>query len=242
MDNEPVWISSGYHRLTGFELGCVLRERIEAIPAQGFADLQAGETYIYRSGYGRGDGTVYVVLGVAPKRGQARVVLHNDRGGEFKIYKGSSGGVFRRLDAHLIAMLGVDHARVVGDAVARGLDVPPSVRREHPAMFIEIPERFAKPEEWDAKTPNDRVRKALTSHGFGGAPPDAKAVDVWIEQAHRDLVRFRDEGVRRVAVNPETAAEYERAEAEFHELIDFYRWIRPLVEPGGVFFVEQADR
>ena len=68
----------------------------------------------------------------------------------------------------------------------------------------------------------------------------ASCLMTWIEAAHRRLARFRSDAIRRVAMNRDTVEDFEQVEREFHDLVDFYRWIRPHVSLGGVFYVEDG--
>lgn len=150
-------------------------------------------------------------------------------------------GDFIELTAVLRSLLGVTHEAIVTAAVARGLVVPPRVRCEYPALFLDIPDRFAKPDEWNAKTAAQRVKNTL--HSDWGSkwpkkPVNAEAVDLWIETAHARLAHGRNESVRCIAMNRDTEDDYAKVWREFEDLIDFYRWLRPHVSPGGVFYVE----
>ena len=64
-------------------------------------------------------------------------------------------------------------------------------------------------------------------------------MDAWIEEAHRRATWTRNEGVRRTAANRDTAADWERQQEEWADLVDFYRWLRRHVD-DGVFYVKDC--
>jgi hypothetical protein len=137
------------------------------------------------------------------------------------------------LDANLVALAGIGHEAVVTAAVAAGLEVPPEVRREYPALFVEIPERFAT----GRFSAVERVQQALQPAPFQSEPVSVADVDRWIEQAHFHLATVRCERTRRVALNPDMAPDYDEIVRRNIDPIDFYRWLRRLVDVGGVFHV-----
>ena len=150
-----------------------------------------------------------------------------------RIYKGSYTGTFAELDADLRALAGITHEMAVKAAVDAGLDVPPLVRREYPGLFVEIPERFAN----GHFSAVERVKQALLPAPFQREPVSVDDVDKFIEHAHWHLDTLRCERTRRGALNPDMGADYDRmAEGHVND-IDFYRWLRRLMDVGGVFHI-----
>lgn len=241
-----VAIGLGSHQRTRAEMARDLCDRLAARPQVRFAEIVAGRLYSYTSYSGSEHSEILGVLAVAPAGGQARVVRYDKESTpsrEHKIYKGTYSGTFTELDAVLAAHLGLTHRDVVKAAAARGLDVPARVRCEHPGLFLDIPERFACGAEWNARTAAERVREHLAmdwGKSWPRRPVSAEAVDLWIAEAHRRLTHSRSEAVRRVAMNRDTREDYDRVEEEFRDLVDFYRWLRPHVSPGGVFYVAES--
>jgi len=207
------------------------RKLLEKRPTCGFAGLQPGKTYVYKPSYGNYS-ELLTIGEVTPKRIQAVAAVN---GGARRIYKGSYEGTFTELDADLVALADVKHEEVVKAAVERGLDVPPEVRREYPALFVEIPERFAQPPRHSAA---ERVKNALNPTWVLRKEPVGPAtLDAQIEEAHRQIAVLQDTRCQAVAANPDTAGDYDRYIAEHRADIDFYRWLRRLVDVGGVFHI-----
>jgi hypothetical protein len=173
--------------------------------------------------------------GGSGRRGSTRTqaIASVNGGGARRIYKGSYRGTSVELDADLIALAGVNHEAVVTAAVAAGLEVPPEVRREYPGLFVEIPERFAT----GRFSAVERVKQALEPAPFQRKPVSVADVDRFIEQAHCHLATVRCERTRRVALNPDMAPDYDEIIGRNIDDIDFYRWLRRLVDVGGVFHV-----
>ena len=149
-----------------------------------------------------------------------------------RIYRGSYPGRFIELDADLLVLSGVSHEEIVKAAVAAGLEVPPEVRRQYPALFVTIPERFANGHH----SAVERVTQALAT-AFRKEPINVKDVDGWIDEAHKQIASLRCERTRTVALNPDTAQDYDRYIVDHRADIDFYRWLRKLVDVDGVFHV-----
>ncbi len=137
------------------------------------------------------------------------------------------------LNADLRALIGVTHEMIVAAAVAAGLDVPAEVRREYPALFVEIPERFAN----GRFSAVERVTQSLTPPPFSKAPVSVADIDAWIGESHHLYNTVRCEATRRIALNHRMAAEYERILAGHRDDIEFYCWLRNLLDAGGVFHI-----
>ena len=133
----------------------------------------------------------------------------------------------------LRALTGITHEMIVTAAVAVGMEVPPEVRRQYPSLFVEIPERFAN----GHFSAVERVKQALLPAPFQREPVSVADVDKFIEHAHWHLDTLRCERTRRGALNPDMGADYDRmAEGHVND-IDFYRWLRRLMDVGGVFHI-----
>ena len=227
-----VALGKGFHKLTAYDMAAKCRAMLEARPTCEFATLEPGKTYCYKPSYG--SRFELVTIGeVTPKRTQAVAAVNGD--GPRRIYKGSYEGTFSELDADLIALSPVKHEEVVKAAVERGLDLPSEVRREYPPLFVEIPERFAQP---PCHTAAERVKNALNPTWVLRKEPVGPATfDAQIEEAHRQIAVLQDTRCQAVAANPDTAGDYDRYIAEHRADIDFYRWLRRLVDVGGVFYI-----
>jgi hypothetical protein len=227
-----VALRMGFHTMLAFDMGQACRKLLDARPTCQFAELQPGKTYVYKSSYG--NHFQLVTIGeVTPKRTQA--VASVDKREPRRIYRGSYEGTFSELDADLIALADVKHETVVAAAVGMGLDVPPLVRREYPALFVEIPERFAQPPRHTAA---QRVTNALSDSWIRRTNPVTPAtLDAQIAESHRQIAVLQDTRCQAVTANPDTAPDYDEYIAGHRADIDFYRWLRRLVDVGGVFHI-----
>jgi len=227
-----VALRMGFHQVVAYDMSVKCRAMLDARPTCQFADVQPGKTYVYKPPYG--NHMQLVTVGeVTPKRTQAVASVNGSAA--CRIYRGSYEGTFSELDADLIALSPVKHEEVVKAAVERGLDVPPKVRRQYPALFVEIPKRFAQEPRHTAA---ERVKNALNPDWVRRTEPVGPATfDRQIEEAHRQIAELQDTRVQAVVANPDTAADYDRYIADHRADIDFYRWLRRLVDVGGVFYV-----
>jgi len=225
-----VALRKGFHKLTAYDMAAKCRAMLKARPTCEFAALEPGKTYCYKPPYGNRFELI-VVGEVTPKRTQA--VASIDGREPRRIYKGSYTGTFSELDADLVALAGITHEMVVKAAVDAGLDVPPVVRREYPALFIEIPDRLAN----GRFSAVERVKQALQPAPFQREPVSVADVDKFIEHAHYLIATARCERTRRAALNPDMGQDYDRMYNDHVADIDFYRWLRRLVDVGGVFHI-----
>jgi hypothetical protein len=227
-----VSLRMGFHAMLAFDMATKCRAMLDARPTCQFAELQPGKTYVYKPPYG--DGMQLVTIGeMTPKRTQAIASVNGSMAR--RVCRGSYTGTFCELDADLIALSPVKHEEVVKAALERGLDVPPLVRRLYPALFVEIPERFAQEPRTTAA---QRVTNALSnSWVMRSEPLNPAHLDAQIEEAHRQIATLQDTRVQAVVANPDTTADYDRYIAEHRADIDFYRWLRRLVDTGGVFYI-----
>jgi len=83
----------------------------------------------------------------------------------------------------------------------------------------------------------ERVTQSLTPPMFAKEAVSVTDIDAWIEHTHYLMATMRCEKTRRTALNPDMAVDYDRYLADNLDDIDFYRWLRKLVDVGGVFHV-----
>ena len=74
---------------------------LDSRPTCGFADVQPGKTYVYKTPYGN-HMEMLTVGEVTPKRTQAVASVNGN--GPRRVYKGSYEGTFSELDADLVAL------------------------------------------------------------------------------------------------------------------------------------------
>lgn len=225
-----VGLRRGFHAMIAYDMGKKCRAMLDVRPTREFAGLEPGKTYCYKPPCG--DHRELLTVGeMTPKRTQAIAAVNHRE--PRRIYKGSYTGTFVELDADLIALAEITHQSIVAAAVAAGLEVPPEVRREYPALFVEIPERFATGNSFGAQ----RVAQALKPAPFQRTPVGVADVDRFIEHAHSLLEHVRCERTRRGALNPDMGQDYERMANGHVADIDFYRWLRRQIDVGGVFHI-----
>ena len=224
-----VALRKGFQKMIANDMARECRAVLDACPTCEFEGLEAGKSYCYKPSYGT---PALVVVGqTTPKRRQA--VASVNQGEPRRIYKGDYYGNFIELDADLRALTGITHEAIVKTALDVGLDVPPIVRREYPDLFVEIPERFANGRFSAA----ERVKQALQPAPFQREPVSVADVDKFIEHTHYLMATMRCERTRRTALNPDMAVDYDRYLKDNLDDIDFYRWLRRLIDLGGVFHV-----
>ena len=226
-----VALRMGFHAMPAYDMSVKCRAMLDARPTCDFAGLEPGKTYVYKPPYGS---MALVTVGeVTPKRTQAVASVNGS--GACRIYRGSYTGPFSELDADLIALSPIKHEEAVKAALERGLAVPAEVRRQYPALFVEIPERFAQEPRHTAA---ERVKNALNPDWVLRTEPVGPATfDRQIEEAHQQIAILQDTRVQAVVANPDTSADYDQYIAGHRADIDFYRWLRRLVDVGGVFYI-----
>lgn len=229
--NAPeVAFEMGMHKDGAFEMGNAIRELLDQQPKVKFSDLEVGKVYTYKT---YNNQVIYQVHKVTPSGKQVDVSRYGENE-IHRIYSGSFTCDFILLNEVLISFLGVTHKMVVREAVNRGLNVPAKVRREHPELFVEIPDRFAF--DKDGKL-EDRVKTALHPY-MKFNPITSDDVDQILNEANVSLAELMDWGMKQKALNPKVESHYDRAFENFRNTIDFYVWLKELVSPGGIFYVE----
>ena len=205
------------------------RAMLDACPTCEFEGLEAGKSYCYKPSYGT---PALVVVGqTTPKRRQA--VASVNQGEPRRIYKGDYYGSFIELDADLRAL---DRNYARNDRCRRRGRRHGSAAGSAPAVPRPV-----------CRNPRTVCQRPLFGRGAGNAILDAAHVrqgpvsvadiDEWIEHAHYLMATMRCERTRRIALNPDMAADYDRYLSDNLDDIDFYRWLRKLVDVGGVFHV-----
>ena len=218
----------GFHRMVANDMGRECRAMLDACPTCDFEGLEAGKSYCYKPSSGA---TALVVVGqTTPKRRQA--VASVNQGEPRRIYRGDYYGRFIELGSDLRALdwhhprndryrrRGRRHGSAAGSPPA----VPDPVCRNPGAVCQRPP------------TAAERVTQSL-SRPFPRAPVSIADIDAWIAHAHESIASLRCERTRRVALNPDTAGDYDQYLDEYRNDIDYYRWLRKLVDVGGVFHV-----
>ena len=226
-----VALRKGFHTMTKDDMCREGRAMLDARPTCDFASIQPGKTYAYKAASNNYDVRLLIISEMTPKRTQAVVSVNHQA--PRRIYKGDYTGTFSELDADLIALSDTQHETIIAAAVGMGLEVPPVVRREYPALFVEIPERFAQPNT----TAAERVANALSDTWLRRDPVTTATLDAQIEEAHRQIAELQDTRCQAVVANPDTAGDYDRYLAGHRNDIDFYRWLRRLVDVGGIFSI-----
>ena len=122
---------------------------------------------------------------------------------------------FIKLSPDLISLSDASHAEIVGSAHKIGLPIPPLVRREHPDLFVTVPERFAIPDHTDRlkkAAAIDRLKDTLSESYFRRpCAVGVQQVDEWIEEAHYRIARDQNHANMLVGTNPDLLADIDRA-------------------------------
>lgn len=229
-DVPEVAFRKGFHRMTAYNMAQECQAMLAARPAREFEQLQAGKSYYHKPTCGE---PRLVAIGQTTPKGRQAVASVNQSAAR-RIYKGDFYGPFIELDADLCALAGVTHENIVTAAVNAKMEVPPEVRREYPALFVEIPERFAQPNN----TAAERVAHALSPDWVMRQRPLTPAdLDAQIEEAHRQIAVLQDTRCQAVTARPDNVGDYDRYIDGHRADIDFYRWLRRHIDVGGVFYI-----
>jgi hypothetical protein len=176
----------GFHKMVKSDMAAKCRAMLNARPVCDFSGLEPGKAYCYKPPCG--DRRELVVIGeVTPKRTQA--VASIDGQAPRRIYRGYYTGTFSELDDDLFALAGINHDQIVTAAITGGLVVPPEVRREYPALFVEVPDRFAQANI----TAVERVSNAFSPMWVQRKQGvTTTTIDAQIEEAHRQIAQLQD--------------------------------------------------
>lgn len=216
------------HQMEPNDFSRHMQGRLDRRPVAAFKDMKAGKVY-----YDKERRNVLRVQRVTPTGRQAEIEFVGGTMGRTKVHKGSDGDrvKFVELDEDLLSYLGITHEDIVREAVNRGLEIPPRVRRHYPLLFVTLPERFAE------RKLGDDLRRIC--HRF--QPPGPDDIDRWIEAAHEQLAGLFHERVKRLALNADMHQDFDRWVGQQKDDIDYYRWLRSLVAEGGVFHIPDLE-
>lgn len=217
-------IAREFHRKTPFEVADEIKRLIAEQPKVSFEQLEAGQVVYYKSSYGDRDQVLRVVK-TTPKRKLADVE-QIDGAYAFRAAAGSYHGSFSVLNEELISFVGLkEHRHVIDEALKRGLEIPARVRVRYADLFIEQPSRFRAKRLTEFMTPT--WGKAIT----------ADAIDQMIAEKHDRIRKLEEERVKSLVLNPSHSQDYDKYIADAIADTDFYRWVKPHVEVGGVFYL-----
>lgn len=216
-------MTDNFHTKTAYEMATELQERLNTLPVTSFADLRAGVTYYYRPSYGNGQQAL-TVRRMLPSKKMADV---SDYGNErvYRITPSRYHGTFRALSDDLLPWLGVTHEQVIDKAITDDLDIPARIRVHYPDKFIQTPERFTV----------KRLRDVLRPEW--GKVMTLAAVDEIIVSHHERVKGLQESRAKAVVLNPDSRLDYDKYIQNCIDDIDFYRWLRPHVDVGGVFYL-----
>lgn len=226
----PIAYTWNYYQMTAYDMAKDMRERIGDCPDASWEFLQTGQTYLYLPPHGRQQ--VVNVVRFTPTRSQADAIMY--KVGKVRLLRSEYvgyGSCFYALTPELESLLGVTHAQIVEEAANAGLFIPPKVRRHYPALFVEIPERFAIS---DRESAAERVTRHLTPQFMDKYPGPARMAEL-ITKSHEYIRKLRDSQIRATGLNPQAEQDYEETIAEELANIDFLRWLEQKVALGGVF-------
>lgn len=221
--NYDYAIAREFHRLTAFEMAETIKKLIAAQPQVSFEQLEAGQVVYYGQTYSSRQ-EVLRVMKTTPARKRADVEAI-DGSYKFRAAKGSYYGVFSVLNDELISFVGLTHQMVVEEAMRRGLEIPARVKVRYAEMFVEQPSRFRRGRLTEFMQPS--WGKAVT----------AESINAMIANSHDTIRKMEEARVKSVAMNPAHGLDYDIFIAGAMGDLDFYRWVRPLVEPSGVFYL-----
>jgi hypothetical protein len=218
------------HQLTRSQFADKLKQLLTVNPAVDFSRLEAGQTYL-SLGYDDWRGAqVFSVHAVSVKRTQATVSRPISTGGtpgQFKLYFGSyRSSRFHRLDDATQTLIGVTHEEIIRSALARKLDIPPRVRREYPALFLDCPPRYSAEEFVKLVEPN------------WGRVTGPEELDRLIADKGTEIHRLTAERNAAVALCHESVKDYDEYLHTARRACELARWLKPHVSPGGIFYVE----
>lgn len=233
----------GYHKMSRNEMSKDMLARIQKGKHVSFAELTPG-TYMYDQRK-----EVFIIGKLTPAKRQAEAIRLGPGGQRFstRLHSGNySYGKFVALSDEIVSMLDVKHEAIIEEIVSREGPgpVPPMVRREYPQFFVEVPERFGiKDSAYEScfrETPRERVKNALLREGtrWGGAIPSAESMEEIIQGDHASMTVLYNERAQALSLNRDIGNDYDRCIQERKNNIDFYRWLIPYFEVGGVFYVE----
>jgi hypothetical protein len=241
----PVAFDWGYHTMTPNVMATDLQARVRALPLHTFDELQTQQWYWQPPAYQGAADRLFLTVRRTPAGKEVVIADARDKFyTERRIRAGDvPKGAYAMTD-DLRAFREVTHRSIVEEAVARGLEVPSRVRCYYPELFIEVPEHI--PNRQTFADPAGRLCGILCRPWHETVT--SEMVEDWCEAAHlrlADLRAWSDQARGtwgREEDHPDPSrvrADYERQIREQFADLAFYRWLQPLVSPGGVFHVEE---
>lgn len=151
---------------------------------------------------------------------------YDDGAYTFRAATGSYRGSFSVLNEELISFVGLkEHRHVIDEALKRGLEIPARVRVRYAELFIEQPSRFRAGRLTEFMQPT------------WGRAVTADAIDQMIAEKHNTIRKLEEERVKSLVLNPAHSQDYDKYISDAIADTDFYRWVRPHVEIGGMFYL-----
>lgn len=225
--NYDYAINRGFHQKTAFEMADEIKRMIAQQPQVKFEELEVGQVVYYDSGsYSRHQ--VLRVLKTTPARKLADVAAIDGKY-KFRAARGKYYGSFSVLNAELVSFVGLTHEAIIKEAMCRDLEIPARVRIHYAEIFVTQPERFRA----------GRLNEFITPQW--GRAVTAKAIDEAIKDTHQRIQQLQEGRTKSLAINPPHSKDYDEFIEKAISDLDFYRWVRPLVEQGGVFYLN-GDR
>lgn len=217
-------LARNFHSRIQNEMATELQKLITSQPIVAFDRLTSGQVVYFKPRYGKGD-EILEVIKLLPSGKMVDTKVYGD-GREKRIRPNNYHGAFYLMNDETLSFVGMTHEGVVKEAMQRGLPIPPSVRIYYPNLFVVLPERF-KPERLE-RILKPEWHRVMT----------AEIVDQMIAEHHKSIAQLQEEMPKAVVLNPSVRSDYDGYINNRKEDIDFYRWLRPLVDAGGVFYVE----
>jgi hypothetical protein len=123
-------------------------------------------------------------------------------------------------------LIGVTHEEIVRFAFEHKLAIPPRIRREYPALFLDCPPRYDAEEYAKLVEPNwSRVA-------------GAEELDRLVADKKKEIDHLNAERSAAVACCRDSVADYDGYILNARRSIELARWLKPHVSPGGIFYVE----
>lgn len=221
------------HTLTAYDYRNALLKLLESNPEIRFENLTPG-TYWYK-GHSVDYSRIARIhsLSAAKKKASMTIVGRTLAfGGEtaHDEYKGSWHGPFHPIDEDTVELARAKHEDLVKAAPIKS--VPGSVRREYPALFVDIPTK------WTAREVSDVLNGFRRVIG----PDDIKRC---LESVHESIRAHDKSATNMICLATkygQTQEESDKARASLLDRLDFYLWLLPHVSPNGVFAIDDVEK
>lgn len=241
-------IEQGWHLSSQNDMANALRNYMFARPKRSFVTVEAGKIYYYKSKYGSST-RIFKIDRLTEKRGKLAVtdisVPENSHSQD--LFAGTWDGEFYELDDFLISMFGVTHRGVIEYALEEYSSriIPPEIRRCYPELFISIPKEFANRKVYGDAEPAEieRVRDTLRSNRYGSTSHiGPREIELFIEQTHHEIRSLQATKAEvEVLGKIEMAEDYEKWILDKECDIAYYRWLIPMVDVGGIFYITGTE-